>query len=780
MIKSRVQRRARRGARLALIVLAAPLSARAQLTASSSATPLPGVLVTAPTPFPSAGVAVGKTPSAITVLDAGDLTRGGPANLLRALDDQAPGASFDSASGNPFQPSLVYRGFQASPLQGVPQGLAVYVGGVRFNQPFGDTVNWDLIPALAIDRLTLEGSNPIFGLNAIGGALNLQLKSGFTYQGGEADVSGGSFGQVQADVQFGFARGGFGVYGAATDLRQGGWRDLQSSDLQSLYGDLGWRGDRTEVHLDLHLAQSTLNGPGSSPVELLAADPAAQFTGPNAIKNGYAQASLGGRFALDDQTTLQAVAHGDDFRQNVVNGNAPNDVPCGDGSGLLCSDSGPSQTLGGQTIRAFLGHDPEAYSELDTQATQTIGYGLALQAVHAGGLFGLANRLTVGTSFDGANTDFGGLSRIGGITAVSRVFVGPGVIIDEPGQNVPVRLNVRDAYWGAYGADALDLTSKLTITLSGRFNGAEIDLKDKHGGDLTGDHAYNRFNPAVGASYQASPGLALYAGYAEANRTPTPAELSCASPTASCSLANFFVGDPDLKQVVARTVEAGLRGAVKPRAGVELTYSLGFYRSDLDRDIVFINSPTLGRAYFANIGHTRRQGLDLDLGVTAGAWRVTGAYSHVEATFRSGFVEAAGSNPAADASGDLTIHPGDQFAGVPQNQFKLGVRYQATDRLFLGATVKGRDGAYLFGDEANLTPKLAGYVVVDLDARYQLTPRLAVFARIENAGDTRYATFGTFSPTSTVYLAQAPGATNPRSLSLAAPIGGFGGVEARF
>jgi hypothetical protein len=44
----------------------------------------------------------------------------------------------------------------------------------------------------------------------------------------------------------------------------------------------------------------------------------------------------------------------------------------------------------------------------------------------------------------------------------------------------------------------------------------------------------------------------------------------------------------------------------------------------------------------------------------------------------------------------------------------------------------------------------------------------------------RYYTFGTFSPTGSVALAQAPGAANPRSLSLAAPAGGFGGVRVSF
>jgi len=764
-----------RGHFLALLALAVPAAAAAQ-----SSTALPGIVVVAPTPFPQTGVDREKSPIEITVLTGDDLIRGGAPDALRALNEQAASVNLDSASGNPYQPSLFYHGFVASPLQGSGQGLAVYLGGVRFNQPFGDTVNWDLIPGVAIDRMTLEDSNPVFGLNALGGALNVQLKSGFTWQGGEADLSGGSFGQVQGDIQYGARRGDTGIYLAASALHQDGWRDLQSSDIHSLYGDAGWRAGRAEVHLSLRLAASDLNGPGTSPIQLLAADPKAQFTAPNAASNGYAAASLAGRYALSDATTLQAVAHGDYFRQNVVNGNVANDVPCRDGSSLLCSGSGPSTTLGGATIPAFLGDSPFAYSELDDQTTQTIGYGVAAQVVNTDKVLGLSNHLVAGLSFDGSNTGFDGVSYIGGLTPISRVFIGPGVVIDEPGENSPVRLAVQDAYYGALASDTLDLNARLSVTLSGRFNAAEIGLRDRNGGDLSGDHRYDRFNPAIGATYRATSWLTAYAGYAEANRAPTPAELSCASPADSCSLANFFVGDPDLKQVVAHTFEAGLRGAFAPAPGATLSYSLGLYRSDLDDDIAFVNAVTVGRAFFANIGDTRRQGVDLGLQIETGRWSAWVDYSHTDATYRSGFVESGGENPAADESGDLAIRPGDRLPGIPTNQIKLGIGFKATGKLTLGATAVGQDGAFLFGDEANLTPKLPGYVVINLNAGYQLTPRLQLFARIENAGDARYSTYGTFSPTSAVALVQAPGAANPRSYSPAAPIGGFGGARFKF
>ena len=735
---------------------------------------VPGVIVTAPTPFPNASIDLTRTPLAVSVLTGADLARTGTPDLLRALEQMAPGVQLDSASGNPDQVTLIYRGFQASPLQGAGQGLAVYVNGVRANQPFGDTVDWDLIPEAAVDQATLTGSDPAFGLNALAGALSIRLKSAFTWQGAAGAVEGGAFGATRGEAEAAQRLGDLGLYVAAAARHEDGWRDLQSSDVQNLFTDLGWRRGSGEAHLGLRLAQSLLNGPGSSPVELLAVDPAAQFTAPNQVRNAAAGLNLSAQYAPRRTASLQAIAHLDYFQQRVFNGNAPNDGPCPNDPSLLCSDGGPSTTHGGQPIPAFLGPDPLSYSELDLQTTRTVGYGAALQASAAPLIAGQMHHLLAGLSFDGAQTRFDGASRIGGIAPESRVFVGPGVIIDEPGVSSPVSLFVRDAYGGLYVSDGWDLTPKLSLSLSGRLNLARIDLFDRNGGDLGGRHRFDRFNPAIGVSWRPTPWLGLYAGYAEANRAPTPAELSCANPKQSCSLANFFVGDPDLKQVVARTLEAGARGSIRG-----LRYSLALYRSELDDDIGFVNSQTLGRAFFANIGRTERLGLDLDMHYETRRWSLSAAYAHVEATYRTGFVEAAGENPAA-TTGVLTIRPGDRLPGTPRNSGKIAVTYRPGPALSLGATLVARDGSPLFGDEANLTPDLPGYVRLDLDAAWRLSPHAELFVRIENATDARYATFGTFSPTDAVRLVQAPGASNPRSLSPAAPIGAFGGLRARF
>src|SRR5262245_56756042 len=158
----------------------APSAARAQGTAIE----LPPIEVIGTTPLPGSEIARDKVPTANFVLSGEEALRpNGIPSGLDALEADIGGVTLSNAHVNPFQPKLTYRGFEASPLVGNPQGLAVYVNGARFNQPFGDTTNWDLIPSVAVNRITLEGSNPAFGLNALGGSIAIEMKNGFNYQG---------------------------------------------------------------------------------------------------------------------------------------------------------------------------------------------------------------------------------------------------------------------------------------------------------------------------------------------------------------------------------------------------------------------------------------------------------------------------------------------------------------------------------------------------------------------------------------------------------------------
>ncbi len=741
---------------------------------------LPTVEVVAASPLLGSGVDRNTVPAQTQVLTSQDISRAGYPDALRALNDQVSGVTLDAAAGNPFQPSLFYHGFEASPLQGTPQGLAVYLNGARFNSPFGDTVNWDLIPSIAIDRMDLVGSNPVFGLNALGGALAVQMKSGFTYHGAEVDALGGSFGLYQGELQAGVQTGDTAAYLAINGLAEGGWRDLQSSNIGNLYGDIGWRGERGELHVNVIAANNRLNGPGTSPVQLLAVDPAAQFTGPNLITNQYTQVNLTTSYRISDNTSLQGNLYAEYLLQKVVNGNVPDAAPCDDGSGFLCVSPGVYATdRNGNPIQDFLSGGP--YSDLDQQSTNTHGYGGALQVTNRSPLAGHPNQVIAGISFDGGQSLFGASTQIGGLTPDTRVFFGPGVTIDQAdGSVAPVRVAVSNAYYGAFFTDTFAIAPALSADLSGRYNFAQINLSDQIGSALSGDHSFGHFNPAAGLTWKFLPDFNVYASYAVSNRAPTPAELTCSSAASPCSLANFFVGDPSLQQVVGHTVEAGVRSRLHPFADATLTSSLAFFHTTLDDDILFVNSPIQGRAFFQNVGSTLRQGIDLDLEYKTKRLLAWLAYSYTDAQFQTGFTELSQNNPAADVNGNIQIEPGDRLPGIPANLLKLGVDYELTDAWTVGGSGIYASGQYLFGDEANLTPPIPPYFVVNLHTSYQVTRHLQLFALLQNAFNVTYYTYGTFSPTSSIPIAQAPGATNPRSYSPAAPIGVTVGLRATF
>jgi len=767
----------------ALVLVLSSVSAGAQDHSVGEALPeltLPTVDVVGATPLLGSGVDRNKVPAETHILTDQDISRNGYPRALRALNEDVPGVTLDAAAGNPFQPNLLYHGFLASPLQGNPQGLAVYLNGARFNQPFGDTVNWDLIPDLAIERMELVGSNPVFGLNALGGALSVRMKDGFIYHGAEIDLLGGSFAHYQGNLQYGVQRDNVAAYVAVTGLHEGGWRDLQSSSLGNFYGDLGWRGNGGEAHINVTAAQTRLNGPGTSPVELLGVDPSAQFTAPNLITNKYTQVNLTESYDINDTTSLQGLAYYTYFLQKVYNGNVPNLSPCNDGSGLLCESPGVVGTgINGEPIPDFLNGGP--YSDLDQQSTNTNGYGVSLQATNRNELFGRPNQLIAGFSFDGAQTLFGASTQIGGLSLSDRVFAGPGITIDQTdGSIAPVRVAISDAYYGAFFTDTLDFTPQLSANVAGRYNLAHIDLSDQLGSALTGGHAYSRFNPSGGVTYKLLPGLTVYASYADANRAPTPAELTCSNAASPCSLANFFTGDPNLQQVVSHTIEAGVRSQFRPLEGTTVTSNIAYYRSTLNNDILFVNSPMQGRAFFQNVGTTLRHGVDLSLQAKTDRLLAWFAYSYIDATFQTGFTASSENNPGTDAIGNIQVQPGNHLPGIPSNLWKLGVDYKMTDAWTVGGTGVAASGQFLFGDEANLTPKTPAYFVLNLHTSYQLTPHLQLFGLIENAFNTTYYTFGTFSPTSSVPIVQAPGATNTRSYSPAAPIAGTVGIRLKF
>jgi iron complex outermembrane receptor protein len=760
-------------------------------------TSVPETVIVTATPIPGGGVARDKIAANPRVIDSADIRGEGNASILKALESGLAGVSLDQAQNNPFQPNMVFRGFEASPLAGDAQGLAVYVNGVRFNQAFGDTVNWDLIPDLAVERMTLEGSNAVFGLNALGGSLAVQMKNGFTDHGASAELSGGSFGRISGGAEVSLGSDSTSVYLAANRVSEDGWRPHSPSDLRQIYGDLGWRNADAELHLNVIGADNDLTGNGTSPVELLAVDRRAIFTYPDSTHNRYIRISPTADIGLGDMTRLQAIAYYGRLRQHTENGDAADAQVCETDARLLCTEDGdPLTDSNGNDIPNFLIDSPyQAYADrfdnpewvdggpyafLNHTSTRTISTGIAAQITNTHDIFGLGNHLVIGASLDHGATRFAASTEIGALT-LDRGFAGPGVEINSPGGDItPVGVTAHNTYTGIYISDIVDVTSDLSVTLAGRYNRARVRLIDQLGTALNGTHHYSRFNPDLGLAYKLTPELTAYARYSEANRIPTPAELSCADPASPCSLTNFFIGDPPLDQVVAHAVEAGFRGRVANLGGFAVEWNVGGFTTTSDHDIQYVASGTMGRAYFRNIGSTRRRGLEAGLTVTSDHLSAYLDYALTDATYRTALILDSPNNPVADAGGQITVSPGDRLPGIAKHSLKFGARFQATGQLSLALGGRAVSGQYLFGDEANLTPKTSGYVVLNAHASYTLFDKVELYVTIDNLLDKHYATYGTFSATGDVPLLEAPGATNTRALSPAPPIAFYGGTRIRF
>ena len=735
------------------------------------------------TPLLGIGLDRDRLPQATRVLGSADIGRTGVPSLTDIMTSDLPFAVLNETSGNAFQPDVIYRGFTASPVAGSSQGLAVYVNGARFDDAFGDTVNWDLIPSNAIRNVDIESSNPVFGLNALGGSLNVRLKDGFTFQGGELTAYGGSYGRGAGMVEYGLNLGKFALYAAADIIHDHGFRQTNVSDLHRLYTDLGWRTDAAELHLGVTAANTALGNPGAQPVQALAADISSIFTGPNKVSNKYVSLNLRAAYTLDQDSSLQTLVYFQTLTQRSPNGVTEDFVSCDTLPGVLCNRDGktPVITTGGALIPDF--QNGGFYSGLSEQGLNQEAYGVSAQITNRSKFLRRGNHLVVGASLDGSNTVFNDRTLVGGLTPVSHLFIGPGLIIDEPTHGLnPVRVATTARYLGLFVDDLMTLTPRLDFNFAGRFNDAEIDLADRLGAALNGRHHYDRFNASFGLVYRLADGISFYGSYAENNRAPTPTELSCASAATPCSLANFFVGDPDLKQVVARTFEAGARGGFSGGRNSHWSYDLDFFHTRNSDDLIYQSTLfSSNLQFYTNAGKTLRQGIEADIHYDAPRWHIVLGYALTDATFQTPLVLNSPLNPAADAGGQISIRPGARIPGVPEHRGTLVVDYKATSRLTLGGSAILQSSVYRFGDEANLTKPLGGYAVLNLNTAYRLGDRITVFAVVNNVTNQRYGVYGAFGPIDSAPWSFVPGGvTDPRTESPGMPIAGYGGVRVSF
>jgi iron complex outermembrane receptor protein len=695
-----------------------------------------------------------KYPANVQSVNKEQLQQGQTLSLADYMNRYMGSVHINEAQNNPLQPDIYYRGFVASPLLGLPQGLSVYVNGVRFNEPFGDSVNWDLLPQGAIDTMSLiPGSNPLFGLNTLGGAISVKTKTGFSAPGHQLDVSGGSWDRHSEELTSGWNNGTWGYFIDINHFEEEGWRDYSPTEANRVLGTLSWQGERGNLDLTLAANDNDMRGNGSIPVQLFKEDRDAVFTHPDQTITRMFFSELAGAFDLTDTVKLEGNAY---FRQNRIrtfNGDDSDFEPCEDDESIICDEAGEiAENLAGGNIltqSVYGENDPEETLAATNNTSQTHmrSTGGSLQSVFAQDLFDHQNTFIAGAAYDYSDVHFESDTELGLLTD-SRGTTGSGVWAEES----HVRLNTVTENYSFYFSDTFAITDQLTLTFAGRYNHTDISLRNQYinGEDkLSGEHEFERFNPSVGLTYEALDNLTIYGSYSESSRVPTPMELSCADENDPCRLPNAFLADPPLDMVVAKTWETGLRGDFDQWISRgTLNWNLGFFHTLNYDDIIFNRGgDSISEGFFSNVGQTRRYGIEAGLSVhqselfsSIDDWHFTTNYTYLNATYQDSFVI----QDPRDNDQAAQVESGDRIPGLPEHLYKASLAVDLWQRWTIALDAQYSGEQHYRGDEANLTDPLSGYWLFNARTEVKVNDHLSLYGKVDNIFDRNYQNFGVY------------------------------------
>jgi outer membrane receptor protein involved in Fe transport len=747
------------------------------------------------TPLAGSDLLLQEIPVPVQAATQQDLNNSGAFDLADLLNLRLGGVYINENQENPFQPDLNYRGYTASPLLGTPEGISVYMDGVRQNQPFGDVVSWDLIPRVAISEVTLvPGSNPLFGLNALGGAISIETKDGRSQPGTMIQSSGGSFGRKDLEFEHGgISVKGLSWYVAGNLFQEDGWRLRSSSDVRQTFTKLGWEGTKTSISLGFAYADNTLTGNGLQEQRFLARNYASGYTYGDITANRSPFFNLGLRHTVSNMLTFSGNAYFRYIRADTVNPNLNvNSLdeavyqPTAADKAALAAAGYTGYPLSGENAsntpfpfwrciaQALEFAEPieKCNGLIIRSSSRQNNYGLSGQFTWLMSPGGHRNQMTAGSAWDRSSltfqqtTQFGYINPNYTVTGINSFEDGT---TNRNGVPVDARVNLHGLpqTWSLYVTDTLSAGNSWSFTVSGRYNRTTIDNKDRLNpsggpGSLDGQYVFDRFNPAAGVTFSPNRFLNVYTSYSESSRAPTSIELGCADPNNPCNLPNALAGDPPLKQVNTGTFEAGLRNG--PEGGL-LKWSAGWFRASNHGDLLFVTSNQTGNGYFKNFGRTLREGIEAHLSGQVQRLTLGGNYTFLTATYQTAETLNGSSNSTNDAAlsgspgfdGVIRIQPGDRIPLVPQHMLKAFIDAQATRKLSADLDFVAVSTSYARGNENNqsrpdgfyyLGPgTLPGYGVVNLAGRYQLQKRLEIFAQINNVLDHHYYTSAQLGPT---------------------------------
>jgi len=735
------------------------------------------------TPLPGINLRPEQIPTPVQTAVGADIDASGAADLSEFMNRRFNGVFVNEIQSNPFQPDVNYRGYTASPLLGTPQGLSIYMDGVRMNQPFGDAVSWDLIPRMAIGSTTLmPGSNPLFGLNTLGGAIAIETKDGRTSPGTTARATFGSHTRRAVEFEHGGSRpSGFNWYLAGNLFAEDGWRDDSPSNVGQVFGKVGVHHDKSDTSVSIGYADNSLNGNGLQEQRFLERDFSGVYTKPDETDNRATFLNLMTRREVSSTLSVSGNAYYRHIRTNTFNGDLNDDSldqnlyqpTAADQAALAAAGYTGFPTSGENAsntpfpywrcIGNVLRQDEpgeKCNGLLNRSHTSQNNFGMSGQVTLRDWLRA-GNSLTVGGGYDGGRSSFDQSTQLGylnpdrsltGLDAFADGETG-GAVDGEPFDN-RVKLDGHVNTGSVFASDVIAIRDVWNVSLSARFNTISISNLDRlnpggGAGSLDGDHTYNRLNPAAGVTFSPRSDVNLYAGYSEGSRAPTSIELGCADPEQPCKLPNALVGDPPLDQVVTRTVEAGVRGT-RGRIG----WNAGFFHADNADDILFVASDQTGFGYFKNFGRTRRQGIELGVNARGKRFTAGSGYTWLDATFQSEETVDGTANSTNDAGngleGTIEIRAGDRMPLVPRHMFKTYADIQVVPRLSVDVDVLAASGVFARGNENNahqpdgvyyLGPgSTPAYAIVNLGARYDVNKRLQLLGQVNNLFDTHYYT----------------------------------------
>jgi outer membrane receptor protein involved in Fe transport len=606
----------------------------------------------------------------------------GPEALPNALLNQ-PGITYFDDQGARLQPELQVRGFIVSPVVGNPQGVSVFLDGVRVNEPDAQEVNFDLLPMAAIDGATLvRGSNVLFGRNSLGGTLLLTTRRGGDKPEAEISIGGGSFGEQNLAVTAGGKLDGIDGFVAFTGENEVGWRQATSSNTRNVFATIGhtWGPSRDsgDIALDILYGHDKIYEAGSLPQSYIAISPKINYTPGDFFAPEAVDLTLRGNEPVGGGI-LRGTVFGRRNNYEQFNGNVP--PPNTDGHTQNLSGGG---TL--EWTRPFvIGTIPVGF---------TIGSEYSRESAHIV------------------------LTNVGGGLPDSTT----------------TDATIHQDNAALYAQAVVSVTSRLDITGGLRYDYVHVPYRDSLDATNDGNNTFNRVSPEIGATYRFTDDFKAYVAYKSGFRAPAPLELACANPNAPCSLPFSLGADPALKPVSTRDYEGGIDYEFARRTWIDLDA----FWTDVDNDIVYA-SPTLTQEYFLNVPKTRRAGIEAStqIGLPAG-FRVEGSYSYIAATYQSSVLIAT-----SDSSPKAT-QPGDFFPLSPRNTGRAGVGY---GHLFGPVLVDGDfgmrmySGQFLRGDESNQRPEIPGYSVGDLRGHLQWD-RYGVEFAIDNLFNRAYYSFG--------------------------------------